>query len=286
MKKIFYLMLVAIVASSCSVGYWVPNARNNFGAQTTVVLDKANFRVVRNIEAVVEVNNTYLKRGDVEKSAYAELLRKANLTGSQVLTNVIVEEVRRENGIWIRKVKQYVAARATVIEFLDDSGNPIPSVSVYAQPQQAPQPVVNPTQTSQIPQTTTEQSSVAVVEQPVAKVEDYEINIPDDNFRKAILKKVDTNKDGKITKSEAMAVTSLNVSYKDITNMQGIEEFENLKKLNAQYNRFSTIDLSRNIKLSEIYLSSAYISVSTVILPKSLKVKPTIDISSKYITYK
>lgn len=136
MKKVFYLSCIAMIASSCAVGTYNPMARNNFGAQTTVVLDKANFRVVRDVEAVVEVNNTNLKRQDVEKSAYGELLRNARLTGSQVLINVVVEEIRRENTDIFRALfrippqrKQYVAARATVIEFLKDNGEPISSVS-------------------------------------------------------------------------------------------------------------------------------------------------------------
>jgi hypothetical protein len=62
-------------------------------------------------------------------------LRKAQLTGSQVLINVVIEEVRQERGGFFRVLLgmperiQYVAARATIIEFLDDNGNPIPSVA-------------------------------------------------------------------------------------------------------------------------------------------------------------
>lgn len=90
------------------------------------------------------MNNTDLKRVDVEKSAYAELLRRANLTGSQALANVVIEEMRRENmnlfGFY--KHKQYVSAHASVIEFLDATGNPLPSVSIYASPEtKATEPV-------------------------------------------------------------------------------------------------------------------------------------------------
>lgn len=128
MKKFHYLLLISFMASSCAVGTYQPWAQNHFGAQTTVVLDKANFRVVRDVEAVVEVNNSDLKRQDVEKSAYAQLLKNARLTGSQVLVNVVVEEIRREK-ISLPIVKQYVAARATVIEFLKDNGEPVHSVN-------------------------------------------------------------------------------------------------------------------------------------------------------------
>lgn len=136
MKKISFLLLVATIVTSCAVGTYYPNAENRFGAQTTVVLDKANFRVVRDVEAVVAVNNTNLSRADVENSAYSELLRNAQLTGSQVLINVVIEEVRREKWGILRALfvgfpqkYQYVAARATIIEFLDDNGEPIPAES-------------------------------------------------------------------------------------------------------------------------------------------------------------
>ena len=135
MRKVSILLVVALIATSCAVGTYYPYARNNFGAQSTVVLDKANFRVVRDVEAIVDVNNTRLSRADVASSAYGELLRKAQLTGSQVLINVVIEEVRRETAGFFRllfgmpKRVQHVAARATIIEFLDEHGNPTVSES-------------------------------------------------------------------------------------------------------------------------------------------------------------
>ena len=135
MKKLSILLLVVIIATSCSVGTYYPYAQNNFGAQSKVVLKKANFRVVRDVEAIVDINNTKLSRADVANSAYGELLRKAQLTGSQVLINVVIEEVRRESGGLLRllfgmpKRVQHVAARATIIEFLDKDGNPTVSQS-------------------------------------------------------------------------------------------------------------------------------------------------------------
>ena len=123
MQKINFILLVAVLGmlTSCGVGVYYPYAHNVFGAQTTVHLDKANFRVVRDVEAVVVVKNTNLPRSSVEKSAYGQLLRNARLTGSQVLINVVIEEIRRDN---VLNSFQYVAARATIIEFLDENGNP------------------------------------------------------------------------------------------------------------------------------------------------------------------
>lgn len=141
MKKIALFFALAMILSSCAVGTYMPNAYNNYGTQTQVVLDRANFRIVRDVEVVVEVDNSSLKRKDVEKSAYGELLRQYKLTGSQAFINVSIEEVRRESSNIFRfffgclpKRKQYVAARATIIEFLQDNGEPIKSIaSPYTQ---------------------------------------------------------------------------------------------------------------------------------------------------------
>lgn len=128
MKKINFILLAAVLCmlTSCGVGVYYPYAHNVFGAQTTVHLDKANFRVVRDVEAVIEIKNKNLSLSSVEKSAYGQLLRNARLTGSQVLINVVIEEIRRDNGF---NSFQYVAARATIIEFLDENGNPTISQS-------------------------------------------------------------------------------------------------------------------------------------------------------------
>lgn len=133
MKKINYflvLLFVACVLGSCAIGSYVPSTLNVGGVSTQVVLSQANYRVVRNIEAVIEVNNANLRRADVEKSAFAELTRKYPLTGSQAYINVVLEEIRREKyglGGIIHKRKQFVAVRATIIEFLQENGEPIKS---------------------------------------------------------------------------------------------------------------------------------------------------------------
>lgn len=135
MKKLIIASIVTLILSSCAVGTYMPGALNNYGTQTQVVLSGANFRIVRDVEVVIEVDNSNLKRQDVERSAYGELLRQYKLTGSQAFINVSIEEVRRESMgffralfVGIPKVKQYVAARATIIEFLQPNGEPIKSV--------------------------------------------------------------------------------------------------------------------------------------------------------------
>lgn len=121
MKKLFFFCLLAIVVSSCKLGEYIPYSQNNFGVQTTVVLDKANFRIVRHVEAVIELDCRKTELSDIQSSAYAQLLRKADLTGSQTLINVVIEEIQEEGGmsLAIFNRKQYIAARGTVIEFIE-----------------------------------------------------------------------------------------------------------------------------------------------------------------------
>ena len=131
MKRCLYLVVFVIgviLLPSCEVGRYLPRSVNMFGAQTQVVLSQANFRVVRDVELVVEVNNSHINRAEAEKSAFVALMRKYPLVGSQAYTNVVVEEVRREsdtaNG-GMTDIKQYISARATIIEFLKDDGSPV-----------------------------------------------------------------------------------------------------------------------------------------------------------------
>ncbi len=166
-KSIYFVMAVcaACLFSGCAVGTYMPNSLNVSGTSTSVVLSQANFRVVRNVEVVVEINNTNLRRADVERSAFAELMRLYPLTGSQAYTNVVMEEVRRESMGFFRALVgipnrvQHVALRATIIEFLQPNGEPIASVqSPYYTPQ-AFQPQPQPQQSQYQPQPQVNQQS-------------------------------------------------------------------------------------------------------------------------------
>ena len=68
MKKIFYLLSIALIATGCATSYYAPRNVNQYGMQTQVVLNQANYRIVRHLEVVIDVNNTNLKRADVKKA--------------------------------------------------------------------------------------------------------------------------------------------------------------------------------------------------------------------------
>ncbi len=90
------------------------------------------------------------------------------------------------------------------------------------------------------------------------------INIPDAKFKqKLILEGVDLNGDKEISVTEALDVTSLNLSLGRIKDLEGIQYFTNLTKLNCQANlHLSSIDLSQNVALTHLDLTQ--VEVSTI----------------------
>lgn len=83
------------------------------------------------------------------------------------------------------------------------------------------------------------------------------IDIPDANFKAALVAKFDKDGDGEIGKDEALAVKEISVSGKGIKSMEGIQYFENLQRLDCSFNELTAIDLSENPKLD--VLSVAHI---------------------------
>lgn len=81
------------------------------------------------------------------------------------------------------------------------------------------------------------------------------VYIPDENFKNRLIELgIDTNTDGEISYEEAEAKTGeLNLSTQQITDATGIEAFINITKLNANLNQLSSLDLSENKSLREIY---------------------------------
>lgn len=71
------------------------------------------------------------------------------------------------------------------------------------------------------------------------------VNIPDANFKNALISLgVDTNGDGEIQVSEAESVISLDLSYKNISDLSGIQSFTNLQTLACWYNQITNLDIS------------------------------------------
>lgn|SRR5690554_236579 len=87
------------------------------------------------------------------------------------------------------------------------------------------------------------------------------VHIPDSNFKDALIAEgVDTNGDGEIQVSEAEAVINLNVSLRNISSLEGIQSFINIKKLYCDNNHLDTLDISQNIELVELHCYANEIS--------------------------
>jgi len=79
--------------------------------------------------------------------------------------------------------------------------------------------------------------------------------IPDSNFEDKLIElKIDIDgKNGKVLTSSISKVTDLNVQLSEISDLTGIEGFTALEYLNCQFNNLSSLNLSQNSKLIELY---------------------------------
>ena len=121
----------------------------------------------------------------------------------------------------------------------------------------------------------------------VAITQAQNVNIPDVNFKNALLSHtptIDTNGDGEIQVSEATAFTdTIKIPEKNISDLTGIEAFTNLTGLNCMFNNLASIDVSENVKLKYLQcgannLSSLDVSQNTEL--RSLDCSVNFGISS------
>ena len=89
-------------------------------------------------------------------------------------------------------------------------------------------------------------------------VEINDTNFPDPDFQKYVKDKIDTadttsgQKDGKLSKAERDAVTEISITNTNCTDLTGIAYFANLTELNCYHNKLTTLDVSKNAKLSAL----------------------------------
>ena len=80
------------------------------------------------------------------------------------------------------------------------------------------------------------------------------INIPDTSFLYSLIDKgVDTNGDSIISFSEAEEITYLDVSWKNISSLIGIESFKNLNTLTCNNNQLTSLDVSACNVITELH---------------------------------
>ncbi len=124
MKKLSFILtiIIGLGLSSCSsVGRYANPSQNLNLNQTQVVLSEANFRVVKHVSTSVIYTQSAMRfdADQLQQSAYAELLRKAKLTGSQALINVTVELVARHKSSMKSKTEWAILVSGLVIEFIN-----------------------------------------------------------------------------------------------------------------------------------------------------------------------
>jgi hypothetical protein len=118
-KSVITLIAVAILISfsSCGVNYaWMLNTNNN---TTQVSLTRNNFRFVEKVKGSADVSYVFVFGGSKKKqlynNAYANMLEKANLSGSKALVNIVTEE--HVGGVPPFYYTRTVTVSASVIEF-------------------------------------------------------------------------------------------------------------------------------------------------------------------------
>ena len=99
------------------------NSSNSNTTLTNVELTHANYRVVKNVEGFASASYVFgiggLSRKSVRDNAIADMMRKANMTGSQTIVNVqLKNHFASVLGLYIRIS---CSATAQVIEFLPEA---------------------------------------------------------------------------------------------------------------------------------------------------------------------
>ena len=82
------------------------------------------------------------------------------------------------------------------------------------------------------------------------------VNIPDALFKAYLVgnKAINTNGDREIQVSEASVFNdTIDCSYKNISNLKGIEAFTALTKLYCSWNQLTSLDVSKNTALTSLY---------------------------------
>ncbi|MGN1106967.1 MAG: hypothetical protein ACI4RH_09965, partial [Huintestinicola sp.] len=94
----------------------------------------------------------------------------------------------------------------------------------------------------------------------VSEIAIDEESFPDAAFRSYVLNKIDTDGSGGLSESEINKVTYIYVpgtksNPGTISDLTGIELFPNITSLNCDYNKLTSLDLSRNTALTEVFCS-------------------------------
>ena len=96
--------------------------------------------------------------------------------------------------------------------------------------------------------------ATATCELTVTEEQGNPIEFEDPKFLEALVIWHDLDANGRITDYEAERVADVDVSWSDVTSLQGIEYFINVRELNAADNQLASVDLSKNLLLEELQI--------------------------------
>ena len=108
-------------------------------------------------------------------------------------------------------------------------------------------------------------------------VEINDTNFPDPVFQQYVKDNIDTadttsgQKDGKLSKAERDAVTTISIDNQNCTDLTGIAYFANLTTLNCKQNRLNELDLKYNVNLTE--LDCSYNHLTTLDVSNNAKLR-------------
>ncbi len=101
-----------------------------------------------------------------------------------------------------------------------------------------------------------------IVSNPHANITEInETNFPDAKFRQFVAENFDKDDDGALSAEEIEAVTEIDSDNMGISDLTGIQYFENLTELNCSNNKLTALDMSGNKKLVKLTCSNNQISV-------------------------
>lgn len=78
------------------------------------------------------------------------------------------------------------------------------------------------------------------------------ITIPDINFKTYLVENFDDNGDGEISYLEALQVTSINCTEKNIQTLEGLQYFSNITQLYCYKNKLTSLDVAKLYKLQHL----------------------------------
>ena len=108
-------------------------------------------------------------------------------------------------------------------------------------------------------------------------------DIPDANFEQALIDLgIDTGGlDGRVLTADINSLNSLNVFYKKISSLTGIQDFVSLTSLNCGFNSLTSLDLSENKDLQTLDFSSN--QIASISLVNNIRLK-TLECSSNQLS--